>query len=96
MVGKVAKVKGGEEAKQEGVREQMQRAVCGQKRNRRERKGPVHSLVRSFVRSYLAYRSRGPGRTILLDLCARAIACSSRSPSTESYERRRDCSFVRE
>lgn len=34
-----------------------------------------------FVRSLLgskAHRSRGPGRTILLDLCARAISRSSR------------------
>lgn len=38
----------------------------------------AHSFVRSFVPSFLAYRSRGPGRTILLDLCARAIARSSR------------------
>lgn len=36
--------------------------------------------VLSFFRSswFEAYRSRGPGRTILLDLCARAISRSSR------------------
>ena len=39
--------------------------------------GPVRFV--SFVPSWFeAYRSRGPGRTILLDLCARAISRSSR------------------
>jgi hypothetical protein len=57
---------------QEGVREEGRcaartRTEEGQKRA----KG---------ARSFLAYRSRGPGRTILLDLCARAIARSSRGP----------------
>jgi len=66
-VGKMAKV-----IVQEGVREEGRcaartRTEEGQKRA----KG---------ARSFLAYRSRGPGRTILLDLCARAIARSSRGP----------------
>lgn len=46
-------------------------------RDRRGRKGA--GSVRFFRSSWFeAYRSRGPGRTILLDLCARAISRSSR------------------
>lgn len=67
----------------------MRRADADRRGTEKGERGP-------FVPSFLAYRSRGPGRTILLDLCARAIARSSRGPSTEGYERRRDRAFVRE
>lgn len=53
----------------------MRRANVDRRGTEEGERGP---FVRSFVPSFLAYRSRGPGRTILLDLCARAIARSSR------------------
>lgn len=64
-------------------REKSRRRDCrGDERDRRGRKGAAGSVrfVLSFFRCswFEAYRSRGPGRTILLDLCARAISRSSR------------------
>lgn len=66
----------GEEPKVVGSRESRRRYATHVDKTGTEEgeRGPF----RSFVPWFEAHRSRGPGRTILLDLCARAISRSSR------------------
>lgn len=71
-MGKVTKVKeeggrGGGKGERDARGEQMRRANTDRRGTEEGERGP---FVRFSIPSFLAYRSRGPGRTILLDLCA--------------------------
>lgn len=67
---------------------------CGQKRDRRGRKGPIRSFVRSFLRSWHTGRGVRVARSCLIFALVRSFLTGC--PSTEGYECRRDHDFVRE
>lgn len=71
-MGKVTKVKEEEEEEEKGreVREESRCAARTRTEEGQKRAKGARSFVRFSIPSFLAYRSRGPGRTILLDLCA--------------------------